>query len=407
MDEMPAIDLLDPRQFQGGPPWEAFRWLRRHEPVFFHPEPDGPGFWALTRYADVRAVGRDPQTFSSVPTILIRDPDPASTIDLGDHAMMLTMDPPRHTRYRRLVSRSFTPRAAGALAPRARELARRIVDGVIERGSCDFVTDVAGEMPSFVIAELLGIPLEDGRRLYELTETIHADPASRPQGAAMEAAAQMFAYARDVIDAKRRRPADDLATRLLESEVDGRRLDDLDFQLFFLLLVDAGGDTTRNLVAGGVLALLERPEALARLRADTRRLLPTAREELLRFTSPVVYMRRTASRDTGLGGRRIREGDKVVMYYGAANRDEEVFPEPDRLDVARTPNPHVAFGGGGAHYCLGSHLARVEIDALLDEVLARMHDLALDGEPEWQPSTFISGPRRMPARFRPGPRTGA
>lgn len=401
MPETPAIDLTSPTSFRRGQPWEAFRWLRANDPVHRHAERDGPGFWAVTRHADVCAVGRDPATFSSEPTIMIPDPPPGTTFDLGDHAMMLTMDPPRHTRYRRLVSRAFTPGAARALEPRLRTLAREIVDAVAPRGACDFVADVTGEMPSYVIAELMGIPREDGRELYQLTETIHADPESVPPGAGMAAAAKMFQYAQGVIREKRARPAGDLATRLLQSEVDGRRLDDIDFQLFFLLLIDAGGDTTRNLVAAGMLVLLEHPETLARLRAEPERLLPTAREELLRFVSPVVYMRRTATRDTTLAGRRIREGDKVVLYYGAANRDEEVFPQPELLDLERTPNPHVAFGGGGAHFCLGAHVARLEIDALLAEVLRRLPDLALDGEPEWLASTFISGPRRMPVRFTP------
>ncbi len=398
------IDLLDPAAFAGGPPHDQLRWLREHDPVHRHAEPGGPGFWAVTRYEDVRAVGRDARTFSSVPTILIADPEPGTTLDFGEHSMMLTMDPPRHTRYRRLVSRAFTPRAARALRPRVSALAREIVDAVIERGECEFAAEIAGEMPSAMIAELMGIPRADARELYALTETIHAAPESQPEGAAANAVMQMFGYAQGVIAAKRKQPADDLATRILEAEVDGRRLDDLDFQLFFLLLIDAGGDTTRNLVAGGLLALLERPEVLTRLRAGLPVLLPTAREELLRFVSPVVYMRRTATREVELRGRRIAAGDKVVMYYGSANRDAGVFAEPDRHDPARTPNHHVAFGGGGSHFCLGAHVARVEIDALLEEVLGRMHEIELAADPEWLASTFISGPKTMPLRFRPGPR---
>lgn len=404
MNDAPEIDLGDPASFAGGQPHEQFRWLRAFAPVHRHPEPDGPGFWAVTRYEDVRAVGRDPATFSSVPTIMIANPTPGTTVDFGDHQMMLMMDPPRHTRYRRIISRAFTPRAALALRPRIEALARQIVDAVVERGECDFVTDVAGEMPSYVIAELMGLPLEDGRKLYELTETLHAAPESQPPGAAIAAGARMFQYARELIDEKRRRPGEDLATKLLQAAVDGRRLDDLDFQLFFMLLIDAGGDTTRNLVAAGTLALLDRPEEHRRLLADLPRLLPSAREEMLRFVSPVVYMRRTATREVVLGGEPIARGDKVVMYYGSANRDESVFPDADRFDVARAPNHHVAFGGGGAHFCLGAHIARIEIDALLREVLTRLEGLELAGEPEWLSSTFISGPRRMPVRFRAGAR---
>ena len=402
MSTPPEIDLLDPKNFARGQPHVQFRWLRANDPVHWHAEPDGAGFFAVTRYADVRAIGRDSSTFSSVPSILIPDPPPGG-MDMGDHQMMLTMDPPRHTLYRRLLSREFTPRAAEALRPRIRELATRIVDHVIERGECDLVADIAGEMPSYLIAELLGIPLDDGRELYELTETIHAAPETRPPGAGAMAVLQMFNYAAGVAKEKRARPGRDLSSLLLASEVNGQRLDDIDFNLFFLLLVDAGGDTTRNLVAGGMQALFDYPDERRRLQADLEHGMGPAIEELLRFTSPVVYMRRTATRDTQIAGTDIPEGAKVVMYYGAANRDESVFLDPDRLDVGRTPNEHIAFGGGGAHFCLGAHIARVEIQEMLREIFERLPDIEPAGETEWLESTFISGPTRMPVRFTPGP----
>jgi cytochrome P450 len=210
---------------------------------------------------------------------------------------------------------------------------------------------------------------------------------------------KMFEYGSGVIREKRARPGDDLASRLLACEVDGRRLADEEFLLFFLLLVDAGGDTTRNLLSGGLLALMEHPEQLSWLRADLDARLPAAREELLRWTSPVIYMRRTARRDVELAGGSVREGDKVVMYFGAANRDPAAFARPGELDLARTENPHIAFGTG-PHGCLGQHIARIEIDAMLREVLTRMDGFELAGEVEWLPSNFISGPRRMPLRFR-------
>jgi cytochrome P450 len=399
----PRIDLLDPGSFAHGQPHAQFRFLRERDPVHWHREPNGPGFFALTRHAEVTAVGRNSAVFSSEPTIMIADPEFELNID--GHQMMLMMDPPRHTQYRRLVSREFTPRASAALAPRIAELAVRIIDQVIERGACDLVEDVAGELPSYVIAELLGIPLDDGRELYRLTETIHSAPESLPPGAAAAAVMRMFGYASGVIAEKRARPRDDLASKLLAAEVEGRRLDDLDFQLFFMLLVDAGGDTTRNLVGGGMLALFEHPDQRQRLARDLDRLLPAAVEEMLRWVSPVVYMRRKATRDTELGGRKIQAGQKVVMYYGAANRDPAVFPEPERFDVTRAPNPHVAFGGGGAHFCLGSHIARIEIATLLRELLTRMPDVAPAGEAEYLASTFISGPKRLPVRFTPGRRS--
>jgi cytochrome P450 len=399
MTTAPTIDLLSPDSFADGQPHGQFRWLRTHEPVFRHPEPEGPGFWAVTRYADLRAVERDYATFSSEPTIMIEDMDEA--LGVGDHKMMLMSDPPLHTHYRKLVHREFTPRAAAALRGRIETLARSIVDAVIERGECDLVTDLAGELPSYVIAELLGIPLDDGRRLYELTETIHAAPQSQPEGAGTRAALEMFGYATQVAADKRVRPGPDLASRLLHGEVDGERLDEIDFNLFFLLLVDAGGDTTRNLVAGGMLALFDDPHERHRLQSSLDAMLPGAVEEMLRYVSPVVYMRRTATRDAEIAGRPVSAGDKVVLYYGSANRDEAVFDEPDDLLLDRAPNDHVAFGDG-RHFCLGAHLARLEIAALLREILSRLPDVEPAGPAEWLPSNFISGPRRLPVRFTPG-----
>lgn len=233
MPQTVTIDLLSPASFADGQPHEQFRWLREHSPVYRHLEPDGPGFWAVTRYDDVRSVGRDPELFSSAPTILIPD---LAGVDFGDHQMMITADPPRHTRFRRIINSQFTPRAAERLRARIEQLAAQIIDAIIERGECDAVTDIAGEMPSFVIADLLGIPLDDGRRLYHLTETIHAAPESVPPGAGMGAIIDMFNYAHQVAEDKRKQPRDDLASRILEAEVDGQRLDDIGFNLFFLLL---------------------------------------------------------------------------------------------------------------------------------------------------------------------------
>ncbi|MFW6093837.1 MAG: cytochrome P450 [Pseudomonadota bacterium] len=395
------IDLLSTRSFDQGHPVEQYHWLQENAPVYWHEEPDGPGFWAVTRHADVADIGRDPATFSSEPTIMIADPAAGSAIDAsGEHKMMLMMDPPAHTRYRKTISRAFTQGPAAELRPRLEELSRQIVDAVIERGECDFVADVAGELPSYVIAELMGIPLGDGRELYELTEILHSAPEAVPEGAQARAVEEMFEYARRVHEEKLARPQDDLASRIVHAEVDGRRLDQIDFQLFFLLLIDAGGDTTRNLVAGGVYTLLQHPQVLAELRADPG-LIPGARDELLRWVSPVIYMRRTALKDTEVAGQPIREGDKVVRYFGAANRDPRQFADPDTLDIRRSPNPHIAFGTG-AHVCLGQHIARVEIDCMLAEVLDRLHDLELTEPPEWLASNFISGIRRMPLRFTPG-----
>ncbi|HLJ52731.1 MAG TPA: cytochrome P450 [Rhizomicrobium sp.] len=391
------IDLWDPQSFAHGHPHAQYDWLRANDPVHFQEEPNGPGFWAITRYQDVYDVDRGFQAFSSEPTIMIQDaPDQAT--NFGGYKMMLMMDPPQHTAYRRLIREEFTVPVTAGRIPRMKQLARQIVDEVIERGECDFVSQVAGEMPSYVIAELLGIPLEDGRELYKWTEAIHTTAGGSPTEEGMVAVFKMFEYGRKVIEEKRARPKDDLATKLLHVEVDGKKLDDMEFLLFFLLLIDAGGDTTRNLLSSGMIAMLENPDQLNWLKADLSGRLNSAREELLRWCSPVIYMRRRARRDVEVGGKKLREGDKAVMYFGSANRDPQKFADADKLDLSRTPNEHIAFGSG-PHVCLGQHIARIEIDAMLIEVLTRMKDFRLAGEPKWLPSNFISGPQVMPVRF--------
>ncbi len=394
------IDLVSPDSFAAGHPHDQYDWLRENAPVYWHEEADGTGFWVLSRYADVYETGRNHQVFSSEPTVMMQDPPPGSEQMMGEYQMMLNMDPPKHTAFRTLIRGEFAREPAGRMQTRIAQLAAQIVDAVIDHGACDFVSDVAGEMPSFVIAEMMGLPLDDGRELYKLTEVLHTSPEARREGEAEAALGQMFGYAAKVIEQKRAHPDDDLASKLLAAEVDGRKLTDPEFQLFFLLLVDAGGDTTRNLLASGMLALMDHPEQLAWLMEDLDHRLPAAREELLRWCSPVTYMRRTAKSDFKIGDKAIKAGDKVIMYYGSANRDEAQFPQADRLNLARTPNDHLAFGGG-AHVCLGQHIARVEIDAMLREVLTRMDKIQCTEPPAWLESNFISGPKTMPVSFAP------
>jgi cytochrome P450 len=394
------IDLWNPDSFAAGHPHAQYDWLRANAPVHFQTEPNGPGFWAITRYQDVYDVDRNFQAFSSEPTIMIQDA-PEGATGFGPYKMMLMMDPPQHTAFRRLIRQEFTVPTATDKKPRMQQLAQQIVDEVIEKGACDFVSEVAGEMPSYVIAELMGMPLDDGRELYKLTEAIHTTAGGSPSPDGAVAVFKMFEYGRKLIDEKRARPKDDLATKLLAAEVDGKKLDDIEFLLFFLLLIDAGGDTTRNLLSAGMLAMQENPDQHAWLMADLPGRLPSAREELLRWTSPVIYMRRRATRDVEIGGVKLKEGDKAVMYFGAANRDVAKFENPHRLDLSRKPNEHIAFGTG-PHGCLGQHIARIEIDAMLTEVLTRMQDFRLAEPPKWLPSNFISGPQTMPVTFTPG-----
>ena len=394
------IDLLSPSSFEGGHPLDQYDWLRANAPVFWHEEPNGTGFWVLSRYDEVADVGREPFTFSSEPTIMIEDQgaDELAAGD-GEHKMMLTMDPPQHTHFRKIISREFTRGPAAELRPRIKALSRDIINRVIEHGECEFVSQVAGELPSYVIAELTGIPLDDGRQLYQLTETIHTARESLPEGAHMQAIMEMFGYAQQVYRDKLANPTDDLASQIVHAEVEGRRLDEIDFQLFFMLLIDAGGDTTRNLVAGGLKALVDHPDQFQKLREDPS-LIGTARDEMLRYVSPVIYMRRTVLKDTELAGQQLREGDKVVRYFGAANYDPAHFDNPHEFDITRTPNPQIAFGTG-THVCLGQHIARVEIDCMLEEIVARLTDVEITGELEWLSSNFISGIKRMPISFTP------
>ena len=391
-----GVDLADPDTYVAGMPFEAFRELRRRAPVAWHPYQDGPGFLVLTGYDEVLAVSRDSATWSSQTAgVFFEVPRPEDEFQLA--LMMLTMDPPRHTKLRSLVSKGFTPRQVAKLNNHVADMARQIVDDVAERGECDFVDDVAGALPSFVIAELLGIPLEDGRKLYELTEIMNTGAVGEPTHAA-DAQMQMFQYGTELAARKRAVPGDDIATSLLQAEVDGERLTDLEFNMFFLLLINAGGDTTRNLVAAGILALMEHPAEQARLAAEPS-LLPTAIEEMLRYTSPVTVFVRTATKDTELRGIPVKSGDRAAMFYPSANRDESRFADPDRFDIARAPNPHLAFGGGGTHFCLGANLARVEASAIIPEVLSRMKDLERAGPVERVHSTLMNGIRSMPVRF--------
>ncbi|NDA77379.1 MAG: cytochrome P450 [Actinobacteria bacterium] len=394
------IDLVSPETFaQSGHPWDQYAWLRANAPVYWHPEVDGPGFWAITKYDDVRTISRTPRTFSSYEKgVMLPDPDEMGL--MAQRLMMLSMDPPQHDRFKLLVSRGFTPKNAPLLRPRIQELAGEIVDTALAKGSCDFVSEIAGRLPSGLIAELMGMPRQDGERLYDLTEIMHTnDDAVAPPHVKAAAIGEMLGYAQSVADRKRSEPGDDLATLLVNAEVDGDRLTDGEFQWFFLLLVNAGGDTTRNLLAAGLQLLFDHPEQRERLMSDPDGLLGTAIEEMLRFASPVSHFKRTVMHDTEIRGQKLRAGERVVVFYGSANRDEEIFDRPDEFDIARDPNPHVAFGAGGPHLCLGMHVARVELAVMFRELLMRMPHIEPAGPIERMHSSFIAGIHSMPVRY--------
>ena len=396
----PAINLIDPEYFaQHGHPWDQYAWLRANAPVFWHDEPDGPGFWAITKYDDIRAISRTPKIFSSYETgVMLPDPDPMGLY--AQRLMMLNMDPPQHDRFKLLVSRGFTPKNAPLLRPRIEEIAREILDAAMHKGSCDFVSEIAGRLPSGLIAELMGMPREDGERLYDLTEIMHTnDDAVAPAEVKMAAVGEMLAYGQSVAAIKRKTPGDDLATILVNAEVDGDRLTDEEFQWFFLLLVNAGGDTTRNLLAAGLQLLFDHPDQRAKLVSNLDGHLATAIEEMLRFSSPVSHFKRTVMEDTTIRGQAIKAGERVVMFYGSANRDEDVFENPDTFDITRDPNPHVAFGAGGPHLCLGMHVARVEVAVMFKELLTRLPNVETNGDFERMHSSFIAGIHSMPVKY--------
>jgi cholest-4-en-3-one 26-monooxygenase len=397
------IDLTDPDLYASGDPHAVFRFLRRHAPVFFQRQRSGPGFWAVTRYEDVRRVSRDPRTFISSGGTSTMDLERPETASLDYRVMRGTLvitDPPRHTRLRALVNKAFTPQAVAALEPYVRRAVVGILEDAAARGRFDLVSDVAARLPFDVISEMLGVPAERRSGLFQRVKPMLAtevDMAGGPMLDPMDAAEGLLDFLGALIDERTARPRGDLISAVVRAEVDGERLDRAEALALAVLLFIAGSETTMNAISGGVLALLERPAERARLARDPR-LLPTAVEEVLRWTSPtLVSMVRTATRDVEVGGARIRAGDKVTLWYVSANRDEGVFPQADRFDVGRAPNDHLAFGYG-AHFCLGAQLARLEIRVMLEEILRRLPGLTLDGEPRRLRSNIFNGLERLPVR---------
>jgi cholest-4-en-3-one 26-monooxygenase len=400
----PEINLIDPDVYQrSGPPHEQFAWLREHDPVHWHAdggEPGWPGFWAVTRHDDIAHVSRHPELFSSTLRLALFGEVPEESIQL-QRLMMLNMDPPQHTRQRAFVNRGFTPRMISKLEKHIAEICDSLLDDIADRGDADFVTDIAAPLPLWVICELVGAPVGDRGKIFELSNLLigSTDPEFQvaPQ-AQQNAALELYAYGAQLAERRRAQPADDIVTQLLRPDDKGEALTSDEFDVFFMLLTVAGNETTRNAAAGGMLALFEHPEQWQRLLAD-RSLIPTAAEEIVRWVSPVNLFRRTAVTDTELGGQRITEGDKVVVFYTSANRDDQAFSRPQEFDVARDPNPHVGFGGGGPHFCLGRHLAAMELRILLQALTERMPGMRLAGEPSRLRSNFINGIKHMPVRF--------
>jgi cholest-4-en-3-one 26-monooxygenase len=401
-----GIDLYDQDQYVFGVPHEAFARLRREAPVSWCAEPDGPGFWSVVKYADVQMINREWESFSSAQGTNIPDwTDEQSGLGM----MMLYMDPTKHTRYRLLVNKGFTPRMINKLKETIVLRAKTIVDNVIEKGECDFVVDIAAELPLQAIADLMGVPMEDRHKLFDWSNRMVGSEDPEYQVAedhTTQAQTEMYLYANALAAEKRANPADDIITTLINAEIEweGERnqLSELEFDLFFMLLSVAGNETTRNLISHGMQAFFDYPDQWQKLVANPD-LLDSAVEEMLRWGSPVMHFRRTPTHDLELRGQQIKAGDKVVIWYISANRDEDAFVDPFTFDITRSPNDHVAFGGGGPHFCLGANLARMEIKVMFDELIRRLPDLRQAGPAERLRSNFINGIKHLPVEFDPKP----
>jgi cytochrome P450 family 142 subfamily A polypeptide 1 len=382
------IDLVA-GEFWGRDPHEEMAWMRSNAPVYW----DGR-VWGVTRYADLKAIAKDPGTFSNAGGI---------RPDSGPIAMMIDMDDPAHLKRRKLVNKGFTPRRVREQEAAVRRACDQIIDTVCEQGECDLVTDVAAWLPMIMIGDALGVAPADRAQLLAWSDALLSALTGNPDD--MEPAAEAFAgyttFALETIADRRSNPRDDLMSVLVHAEVDGDRLDDDEVLHESLLILIGGDETTRHVISGGMYQLLVNPSARAGLVADPS-LLPTAVEEMLRWVSPIRNMARTATRDVKIGSQTVAEGDKLLLLYPSANRDEDVFPDPFRFDIARTPNDHVAFGFG-THFCLGASLARLELTCMVDHLLRRLPDLevAQDTEPAARPANFVSGYEHLRVTFTP------
>ncbi|MET0739832.1 MAG: cytochrome P450 [Acidimicrobiales bacterium] len=409
------IDLSDPlfwalpeEQREG-----AFVTLRQERPISFHEErdyglfPQGPGYWALTRHRDVLDASRQPDLFCSGKGSNIGDmPEPF----LDFFGSMINMDDPRHARLRRIVSRGFTPRHLADLQESVELRAKEIVDRLLDKGTCDFVTDVAAALPLAIICDMMGIPESQYEFVFDRTNIIlgagdpeYVSDVNEVVGALLTDGAELAQLVQARGAERRANPTDDRPSARVHADLDGEMLTDDELGPFFVLLVVAGNETTRNAIAHGMHMLTANPDQKAAWVADVEGLATSAVEEIVRWATPVIHFRRTVTQDGAtLGGREFEEGDKVVLFYNSANRDEAVFEDPFSFDLARDPNPHVGFGGPGPHFCLGAHLARREITVMFRELLTRVPDIAAVSEPDRLLSNFIHGIKHLDVDVAPG-----
>lgn len=384
-----------------------FKKLRDDQPVSFAAETPiegfetGPGFWSVTRYDDIMHVSRHPEIFQSGRGFSITD----LPVEIAEfYGSMLAMDAPRHTRLRRIVSKSFTPRMVARIDADVQQKARGVVAAVAEKGECDFVEEIASVLPLQIICELMGIERSDWPRVLDLTNVIlgAGDPEYTPDFATLMAASlEMAALAQSVGESRLAEPRDDLVSALVHASVDGESLTTAELSSFFILLAAAGNETTRNAISHGAWLLQQHPDQRAAWMASPHTHSPAAVEEIVRFATPVIHFRRTAAEDTEIAGQPIAAGDKVVMWYESGNRDERHFDDPYRFDITRSPNDHIGFGAGGPHFCLGANLARREIRTMFEEIFSWLPDLQITSEPDYLVSPFIHGVKRMRCEFTP------
>ncbi|MFV8054707.1 cytochrome P450 [Mycobacterium sp. 48b] len=395
------VRLHDPALFREGSPNELIKYLRENDPVHWTEETDGPGYWAVTRYDDTKQIELDSETYSNEPNVTISD---LNTKGDENHKLLIYSDAPWHTEHRKKIA----PELSLSRVRKGREgmdsLVNLIVDMVIEKGEADLVTDLSAKMASYAIADLMGLDREHSLSMFHAAEILTQN-IDMNSGAGLEATTTIMQHAMEAYNERQESPRNDTLTRLSQGEIQGNPVDFFQFGLEFILFVAAGSDTSRNVLSTGMLTLLQHPEAWNALREDPER-MPRAVEEMLRYNPPLMVMRRTATRDTELRGRKIAKGQKVVMFYAGANRDPEVFEDPDKFDITRKVNPHMSFGAG-RHHCLGAHLARLELTSMFTTMLRRMPDMELVGPVEWPVNgdvPTITGPIHMPIRFTPGKR---